>query len=1459
MSTKLGTLTLDLVARIGNFTAGMRQASSSAEREMGRASSSVNAMNGMLGKLAATAGAAFSINQIVNYADSYTGLQNRLKLVTASQAELNTAMNDTFTIAQKTASSWDSVAMVYQRFADNADRLNITMAQTSALTETVSKAISVSGGSAASAEAALMQFGQALASGVLRGEEFNSIAEQAPGLLKAIAFGLNTNVGSLRAMAQDGKITGDVLVDALGKAKPYIDDLFGKTDFTIANSFTQLNNAVTQFVGEAGKGSGAAKLLSTSISTLANNLEPIANAGAALAVGLLAKAMIGGMAATTNATYALIAKADASIAERQANIASTQAELTSAAAEARSTQITLTNAKATHAQIMAEIQLEQVRLKAQITDQGRMATITRMAQLGRLQAQVALEIAAAETAQASASARLATSQAAVAAATSRMALAKAALMSVFSPMGLAIAATAATFYLLSDRSDEVKESLATQSESVEDLTAKYRELNSVQALTEGLRLRKEIDQQNEAIDDASSSAERYAYFQKEMFKLSGSDYADYQKAITSIKTGASDAGDLLKEMIESGRFSQPQIDKMIEFSAAVAESKNKISQNNTALKMLSATSSEHTKVTEESLKQLGVQANLVKVATQNFAGMKVQMLETLQAQVELSRLNGASEESITSLNSIISKYSLNQLNASDAVSQFNKVAKIPKDVVQGIQDYAVKTDSAKDSVNKAVIAQKTLAVATGQAKNEIKEQAKEVAGLNAELKKLLSSNAESTTKSNYLTEMVKRNVDPKLAEMLYEARKASGLIGSGKPLDSRVLNSVMERWKADKGLNKTLEERAKIEERSKKAIEAQGNAMKVNALVASNAAKANATALESAKSLPKGLLSAVNMVESPHSNSAKSGAGAGGPMQFMPPTADRYKVDIKSVESSYRGASNYLKDLLKMFDGDIESALRAYNWGEGNMQNYLKYGSGMKKENGKWQKGYFADKPMPKETREYSGKVMGYMAGASGISFNEDYSSDDWAKEQEKLVMEREKREKEQADKQKQLALEVATYKERINTELADKIKEVNEAGFDEAETKRLTAEYQKRAAIDIQVSEAAHADKISEYSDYLKSEEVLLNESFARRQRDLKLDLSLTEDEYTKASLGLENMRQHELAANRRDQKRELLEVKKDWMTAGAYAQEYYALVREEIFNTPSYSPEMKDALIQQASAQQNTEQAGEGDSAISDYKDVMGYEDSPLIKQFEALDKMRKLDLISEEKYQQDKLQLQAISTASYMEGMFSGFASMVDENSKTYAVLFAAQKAFAVAQAMLNIPAAYSKAYDAVVGTPYIGPYIAPAVGAAAAALQVAQAASIKGVGYADGGFTGHGGKYDPAGIVHKGEGVLTQEEIAALGGPSGFYALRQSIKNGFAEGGLVLDAPKVLNPNQNKDINNYLSQAQSNSSSQQSTPQNLQINNILDPSIVGDFMGTSSGTKTFMNFIKNNRSSIKAMIA
>ena len=345
------------------------------ERNGDHASRSMDSMSVATRSLVGYMGGLVTIGAAINKMDAYTGLQNRLKLVTDSQAELNTAMNDTFGIAQKTASSWDSVAMVYQRFADNADRLNITMAQTSALTETVSKAISVSGGSAASAEAALMQFGQALASGVLRGEEFNSIAEQAPGLLKAIAFGLNTNVGSLRAMAQDGKITGDVLVDALGKAKPYIDDLFNRTDFTISQSFTKLSNEVTKFVGEAGKGSGAASALGDSIGFLANNLSTIADIAIVGGVAMLTKTILA-------QTVAIQGSITASVARRAADIAVLQSQVQLAVVEAQRTRNKV-------GELAAEQNLIVAKLRTNLATKERIALETRATQ-------VAIQLAVAE-------------------------------------------------------------------------------------------------------------------------------------------------------------------------------------------------------------------------------------------------------------------------------------------------------------------------------------------------------------------------------------------------------------------------------------------------------------------------------------------------------------------------------------------------------------------------------------------------------------------------------------------------------------------------------------------------------------------------------------------------------------------------------------------------------------------------------------------------------------------------------------------------------------------------------------------------------------------------------------------------------------------------------------------------------------------------------------------------------
>lgn len=930
MSTKLGTLTLDLVARIGNFTAGMRQASSSAEREMQRAGNSVNTMDGLLKKLAATAGAAFSINQIVNYADSYTGMVNKLKLVTSTQSELSRAMDDTHKIAQATASDWNGVLDVYTKFQGLSKRLGIDQAEVARITETVTKTVSMSGQSAAASEAALLQFGQALNTGLLRGAELTSVLSQAPALAKAIAQGMGVAIGDLKKLGEEGKITSEKMRDALLKMSGSVDAEYAKTATTVAASFNLIKNEAVKMVGEFDATSGASEKFVNGMKALSQNMDIVTN------TAMIAGAYMAG-------TYIPII-----IKGTQATISDTVAKIT--------------NALAARSKAIADFDVAKSNLAAT-------AAMVR-----------AMGVTNAQTAAMMANARAAYQQAAAA---KSAALANTGLMGILGgPVGIGVtlAAVAAGYLLMKGDADKATASIDYQGQKLEDLIVKYRELNTLQRDNETKAL---ADQ----VQDLSVK-----------FRVASSDLSSFMQAL-------------------------PASDEKINF--------------------------------------------FVKL-TKEYQNGKISSDAYYKA---VKDVNFLTDEQLGKVRGLVGAYS-----------------------------------EAKGKFNSAEVAQDTLSKAMTGTTQKAKEQAAQVAGLTEEIKKLLGVNAEGANKSNYLKEMVDLKVDPKLAEMLYEARKAEGLEwGKNQVLSDAVRKSVLERWKADQGLNKTLEERAKIEERNKKAIEAQGNAMKVNAKVAANAAKYNFAGIESKNKLPAGLLSAIHMQESKgDANAYNKSSGATGGFQFLKATGDQYGVkNRKDLSQSAEAAGKYMAYLLKLFEGDLDKAVSAYHAGEGNVQRGTNIG------------------PV---NRQYVKNIKGYMGGSSGISFTEDYSFDDWAKEQEKLVMEREKYEKEQAEKQKQLALEVATYKERVNTELADKIKEVNEAGFGEAETKRLTAEYQKRAAIDIQVSEAAHADKISEYSDYLKSEEVLLNESFARRQRDLKLDLSLTVDEYKKASLLLEGERDKEL-----------------------------------------------------------------------------------------------------------------------------------------------------------------------------------------------------------------------------------------------------------------------------------------------------------------------------------------------
>lgn len=1382
----------------------------SIERKGDYASKSMDSLSVATRALAGHMAGLLTVGSAISKMDTYTGLQNRLKLVTNNQVELNKATEDTFRIAQKTYSAWDSVLQVYQRFSDNAKTLNLTMDDTARLTETVSKAVAISGASAEAADAALVQFGQALASGTLRGEELNSVMEQTPALAKAIAKGMGITVGELRSVAAEGKITSQEIVKALRNVQDEVDALFAKTDITIGQSLTLLNNEITKFVGEAGKGSGAAQALSGSIQLLANNLNLIADSAFAIGIGLMTKAVLTKTVAVQASIAASTKQVFATIAERNANIAAAKAEVESALAEAQSTQVTLTNIKATHAQIMAEIELEKVRLKAQITEQGRTATITRMAQLGRLQAQVALEVAAAETAQSASSARLSAALTAQSVATSRLALAKSALMAIFSPMGLAIAATAASFYLLSSSSDEVKESLATQSDSVSDLTDKYIKLNTVQALTEGVRLRKEIEQQNDAIDDASGAIKRFAYIQKELFKLSGSDYEDYQNAIKSIATGASDAGDLLKKMISSGRFSQTQIDKLIEFSSAVAESKNKIEQGNTALKLLNATSGQHVEVTAESIKQLTIQTNLTKVATQNFTDMKTQMLDSLRAQVEFIRLNGGSEEQVKSLNKVIQAYSLNQITATDAVDKFNSTAKVPAENIKGLQDYATKTDQSKLAMNQANAElkrqndlrdsylkqhQSVLGARQGET-NEINNQV----AAQQKLNELRDNANKDNLKNDFLIKNTKAFGGGEKG--LDKARAASEFYTNNKiPMTRSLTNDewkIFETWykkqQEVKDLQESITESSKKQaEEAKKKYEYTQAEQKLLAKANSDVSKSGLGAYAKSKGIPASMIAGLYMQESKAGTDLKSHTGALGPWQTTKDYRKDHEIPLSRNNDLVFVGKKVIDAIAKELEktGSLEQAILSHNAGAGGAKQYMK--------NGK----VAGNAARQKEVSEYYGKVSKWAAWSSGgkISDDQDFNFDDFLEKKKKAL-----------EDAKQLQI---TYDSEAVARSKKREEEINKATI--LGQSSLIPKINERFNAE---DELAQKQFDFEVNGYKWTEEQKLDYTYETNSLRLVAEGKLSEDQRKIALDGLKLQKQQEKALMQLAQEQRLFQAEQFMMAEMERIKKRYALEYDEISKITDLEERRRRMGAFQADfirngvgspstdkydtsgqflksmnyvkPQQTNMQVLDGDYAqtYQKLKDnlnaVLESEKASYQERLEAerifkearqqMDNEYHLKAIDARKADRDsQLQLynQMLSSASSTWGNLTQIVKDArGENSRSYKAMFVAQQSFAIASAIISAHlAATQVAADATI--PFFGAKIAAST--AILAMGYANAGLIAGqtiAGFSDGGFTGSGSKYEAAGIVHKGEVVWSQEDIKRWGGVGLVENMRKS---------------------------------------------------------------------------------------
>lgn len=312
------------------------QASKGVSSELQGLKTGFNALTGALAAL----GIGVTASEIAQTADAYKNLSGRLSIAIGEHGNLEKAMSDVKNVAIATNSNLEATGELYAGLTKIGQEMKWPQEQALALTETINKAIQVGGGSAASNEAAITQLNQALGSGVLRGDEFNSMMEQSPRLAQALADGLGVTTGKLREMANEGQLTTEVITQALLSQSEKITAEFDKFPATIGASIENLKTAWTAYIGEADAATGASTKVAEAIKFVAENLDTIVStlmmagqafiAYKALNIGL---AFIDKANSVRAASVAITQETAAVVANTQAQIANANASKANAAAK----------------------------------------------------------------------------------------------------------------------------------------------------------------------------------------------------------------------------------------------------------------------------------------------------------------------------------------------------------------------------------------------------------------------------------------------------------------------------------------------------------------------------------------------------------------------------------------------------------------------------------------------------------------------------------------------------------------------------------------------------------------------------------------------------------------------------------------------------------------------------------------------------------------------------------------------------------------------------------------------------------------------------------------------------------------------------------------------------------------------------------------------------------------------
>ncbi|HEO1796789.1 TPA: tape measure protein [Acinetobacter baumannii] len=1352
---------LDSITKKGDF----------ASKSMDRMSVATRALAGYMAGLV-------TVSSAISKMDTYTGLQNRLKLVTNNQVELNKATEDTFRIAQKTYSAWDSVLQVYQRFSDNAKTLNLTMDDTARLTETVSKAVAISGASAEAADAALVQFGQALASGTLRGEELNSVMEQTPALAKAIAKGMGITVGELRSVAAEGKITSQEIVKALKNVQNDVDALFAKTDITIGQSLTLLNNEITKFVGEAGKGSGAAQVLAGSVQTLASNLDLIADGALVVGIGYITRAILMKSAAIKEGMAS-------TLASRQASVLNAQAEYAEATAALNAAKAHLANVRATNAETQAKF--------------GATAAATRYAQ-----AQAA--VTAATNAQTAAQIKLNTATSIA----GRLAKGAFGLIGGWAGVAtLGVMGLAAAYSYFNNKAEEAKQKLAEQAKVAEKADEELKKLTgndkakAVNDLTTAFNAQnKALEKSSRAVGSALIDIENYARGNREVEKISQEartgtiSYAEAIERLNKIK--------LPTDLYENLKKQAAQYD------------------DNASKASLSA----------EKLKLLRVEVKLGGNEAQNAAIKQQKHADALEntgtaaeaATKALQDYQAKQQESV-----IDAIYKSGWLDKGYTTAQANAILELQK--AKGMSAILSKDeiDSALRNLKIIEEQQEREDKLTEAKRKQTKEAAKQavlLAGNNERVRNMLRvyqsfRNAGLGDKqARVMTAQVGRETDFRNEAMFGSHKDANngytntGFLSWQKSRSTKLMQSLQGQGVLDKN--------GKIQQ-TQDALDAMAKHAVQEAMTDKSYSKSKAALLNDDldyRSLER--IVAKNFVGWDYDGKKLGKAKAS---QHLAKQDSYYNQLSKILGDNPEAASKAIGDLSKFEDEAYKARAKTL---EEVKQLQATYDS--------------ETVARSKKREEEINKAT--ILGQSNLipKINERYDAED------KLA-------------QKQFDFEVNGYK---------------------------------------------------------WTEEQKLDYTYETNSLRLVAEGKLSEDQRKVALDGLKLQKQQELGLLKLAQEQRLFQARLSLLSETQAMQERYRLEREEILKNTKLSIEERQKLIALSKASQDKETRDKVNNAVQNWGNIQAdmngtgeffRQDQERFSRLNAandladsqfaatdLDEKNGLDSLNaqmeaglikqqdfenrktaiiqaaqdqrkqigseyaknaqdiEDKYQQDRLNTIIAFGGNMMGSVTSMFGSMFGEQSKAYKLMFAADKAYAIAAAGIAIQqniAAASK-----VGFPYNLPLIAGAV--AQGASIIANIRAIKDQGFAEGGYTGSGGKYEPAGIVHKGEVVWSQEDIRRWGGVGLVENMRKSASpeafiNNHATNNTLAEnvfnrsllSSKAFNDNQS--ISNIFNQ---------STRENQIIVNALKPS--KDLVSRSGDVQNITNQYAGNNSSFNNVL-